>query len=263
MASEYVLWPQMPVALLGVRRSLRSGFLILCIAAFVASLCGCPNKTTVTEPPPPPAPPAPTASIKVSLANVQSGQSVTVTWATANADEVNIDQIGLVTANGSLDVAPMESTTYRLTAKGPGGVQEASATITVATGTAPPKIIDEKDLEEVVGSGRFDVLFDSDAFFIRADQLDTIKNDADFLKKHPELRVLVEGHCDELGSTEYNLALGTARAAQVKSALERAGVSQNRIETISYGKERPICLEDSEICLQMNRRAHIVFDIER
>lgn len=257
MASEYVLWPQMPVAWLGVRRSLRSGFLILCIAVFVALLSGCPNKTTVTEPPPPPAPPAPTASIKVSLANVPSGQSVMVTWATANADEVNIDQIGLVTANGSLDVAPMESTTYRLTAKGPGGVQEASARVTVVASAAPePPKMEEVELEGA-REGRLDVLFDYDDSSIRSDQLDTIKNDADFLKQHAEVRITVEGHCDELGSTEYNVVLGELRAREVKSALEKAGISASRIKIFSYGKENPICGEENQACWQKNRRAHI------
>ena len=69
----------------------------------------------------------------------------------------------------------------------------------------------------------------------------------------------VEGHCDERGSTEYNLALGDQRASAVKSALTAAGVSASRIKTISYGKEKPFCTESNEACWQQNRRGHLVY----
>ena len=77
------------------------------------------------------------------------------------------------------------------------------------------------------------------------------------------MRIVVEGHCDELGSTEYNIALGEARATQVKAALEKAGVNSTRMRTISYGKEQPVCIEQSEDCFRRNRRAHITPDMQR
>jgi peptidoglycan-associated lipoprotein len=73
----------------------------------------------------------------------------------------------------------------------------------------------------------------------------------------------VEGHCDERGSTEYNLALGDQRASAVKSALTAAGVNASRIKTISYGKEKPFCTESNEACWQQNRRGHLVYQKER
>ena len=113
------------------------------------------------------------------------------------------------------------------------------------------------------GSGRQDVVFNTDDYSIRPDQEDTVFNDAAFVDQHPDLGILVEGHCDELGSTEYNIALGDLRASEVKTALTKAGVGQDRITTISYGKERPFCSESSEECWKLNRRAHLVASTQR
>jgi peptidoglycan-associated lipoprotein len=77
---------------------------------------------------------------------------------------------------------------------------------------------------------------------------------AAWLTKYPSVRVTVEGHCDERGTREYNLALGARRANAVKEFLVSQGVSNGRIETISYGKERPICTESNEACWAQNRR---------
>ena len=81
---------------------------------------------------------------------------------------------------------------------------------------------------------------------------------AQFLQQHANLRFTLEGHCDERGSTEYNLALGDKRAAAVKEALVKGGVNGSRINTISYGKEKPFCTESNEQCWQQNRRGHFV-----
>jgi peptidoglycan-associated lipoprotein len=77
---------------------------------------------------------------------------------------------------------------------------------------------------------------------------------AAWLSKYPAVRVTVEGHCDERGTREYNLALGARRANAVKEFLVAQGVSTGRVETISYGKERPICTESNEACWAQNRR---------
>ena len=69
----------------------------------------------------------------------------------------------------------------------------------------------------------------------------SLQGDAQFLQQHANIRITIEGHCDERGSTEYNLALGTNRADAVKNALIQAGVAGDRIKTISYGKEKPFC----------------------
>jgi len=80
-----------------------------------------------------------------------------------------------------------------------------------------------------------------------------------FLKEHTSIRFTIEGHCDERGSTEYNLALGDNRAGAVRTALIQAGIAADRIRTISYGKERPFCTESNEACWQQNRRGHFVY----
>ena len=81
---------------------------------------------------------------------------------------------------------------------------------------------------------------------------------ADFLRNHPQVKVTIEGHCDERGSTEYNLVLGDRRAAAVKAYLVSLGISADRMNTVSYGKEKPFCTESNEECWQSNRRGHFV-----
>src|ERR1700686_4726970 len=82
----------------------------------------------------------------------------------------------------------------------------------------------------------------------------TLQRQASWLSKYPSVRVTVEGDCDERGTREYNLALGARRANAVKEYLVSLGVSAGRVETISYGKERPICTESNEACWAQNRR---------
>jgi peptidoglycan-associated lipoprotein len=73
------------------------------------------------------------------------------------------------------------------------------------------------------------------------------------------VKIQIEGHCDDRGSEEYNLALGASRANSLKDALSRSGVSTDRISTISYGKEKPFCNADDDQCWQQNRRDHFVY----
>jgi peptidoglycan-associated lipoprotein len=74
------------------------------------------------------------------------------------------------------------------------------------------------------------------------------------------VKITIEGHCDERGSTEYNLALGDNRAGAVRTALVQGGIAADRIRTISYGKERPFCTQSNEECWQQNRRGHFVYN---
>jgi len=85
-----------------------------------------------------------------------------------------------------------------------------------------------------------------------------LKSNADWLQKHPETRVQVEGYCDERGSEEYNIALGAKRAQAGKEYLETLGISPGRMSTISYGKELPLCTDHDESCWQQNRRDHFM-----
>jgi peptidoglycan-associated lipoprotein len=100
-----------------------------------------------------------------------------------------------------------------------------------------------------------DVLFDYDKADIREADRATLAKNADVLKKYDFLRVTVEGHCDERGTVEYNLALGERRARAAFDYLVSLGVPAERLKTVSYGKEVPVCSESTEACWQKNRRA--------
>jgi len=103
------------------------------------------------------------------------------------------------------------------------------------------------------------VYFDFDKAIIKQEYLDTIKKNYDALQSMPMATTLrLEGNCDERGSAEYNIALGQKRADAVRQALVALGVSEARIETISYGKEKPRCTEHDEQCWQQNRRVDFI-----
>ncbi len=98
------------------------------------------------------------------------------------------------------------------------------------------------------------VYFDLDQATLRSDARDTLGKNYQAIKAHPDWEVLVEGHCDERGTTEYNLGLGQKRAAAVRQYYMRLGMNGNKIATISYGKENPACTEHTEDCWSKNRR---------
>jgi peptidoglycan-associated lipoprotein len=106
-----------------------------------------------------------------------------------------------------------------------------------------------------------DAYFDYDKHLLRQDAQATLMADskmlADILKQYPDYKLTVEGHCDERGSAEYNIALGDARAKAAKEYLVSLGIPADQLQTVSYGKERPVCTEQSEDCWQKNRRAHV------
>ncbi|HYO13029.1 MAG TPA: peptidoglycan-associated lipoprotein Pal [Thermoanaerobaculia bacterium] len=103
-----------------------------------------------------------------------------------------------------------------------------------------------------------DVYFDYDRAELSSETRDRLARNARFLTEHPQFRLTIEGHCDERGTSEYNLALGERRAAAVREYLSSLGVSSDRLTTLSYGKERPVCTEEDESCWRLNRRAHHV-----
>jgi peptidoglycan-associated lipoprotein len=102
-----------------------------------------------------------------------------------------------------------------------------------------------------------DIFFDFDKYDIRPNDAKTLDTNATWLKSNDNL-VLIEGHCDERGTNEYNLALGERRAKATMNYLVAQGVQASRITIISYGKERPTCTEHSEACWAQNRRAHFL-----
>jgi len=243
-----------------VKQSSMKWFVLICALSALLMLGACKKKVAPPPPPPPPAPPAPTASISVAPATIQGGQSATLTWQTSNATDVSIDGIGAVQPNGSQSVSPTDSTTYHLTAKGSGGTQDATARLTVSQPPPPPPPPTPSVTDEDLFSQNIkDVYFDYDKSDLRGDQQSSIQADAQFLGQHSNINITIEGHCDERGSTDYNLALGDQRASAVKNALTTLGINASRIKTISYGKEKPFCTESNEACWQQNRRGHLVY----
>jgi peptidoglycan-associated lipoprotein len=234
-------------------RELKPMTFLIFVAMFL--LAGCNKKVAKAIPPtPPPTPPAPTATLTASPTVIQQGQTTTLLWQTANSTDITIAGLGAVPASGSRSVTPATSTTFTLEAKGPGGTKDASARVTVnpRTASATPSPTDA----DLFSRNVKDVFFDYDKSTIREGEVSTTQGDASFLQQHPNIKILVEGHCDDRGSDEYNIALGTSRAESVKQSLLRQGISADRVSTISYGKEKPFCTQENEQCWQQNRVGH-------
>jgi peptidoglycan-associated lipoprotein len=103
-----------------------------------------------------------------------------------------------------------------------------------------------------------DIHFSFDSYDLEGEARATLKANADWLKSNPAARIEIEGHCDERGTNEYNLALGAKRAQAAKDYLVSLGISAERLSTISYGEEIPVCTEHNESCWSQNRRARFV-----
>jgi peptidoglycan-associated lipoprotein len=194
---------------------------------------------------------------------ISPGQAATLTWTTDFASAVTIDGIGPVDPSGSMKVTPNESTTYRLVAKNDSGSKEATARVTVtAAAAAPPPTSSSSGNDSdarLFSQNMKDVFFEYDSYDITSQNLAVLQDDARFLQQHPNMSFVIEGHCDERGSTDYNLALGENRAQAAKQGLVQAGIPASRIRTISYGKEKPFCTASTEACWQQNRRAHFAY----
>jgi peptidoglycan-associated lipoprotein len=114
--------------------------------------------------------------------------------------------------------------------------------------------------EEMFWQNIKDVYFDYDKYNLRTGDSATVDQDAAFLKQHADIKIVIEGHCDDRGSEEYNIALGENRGETMKNALVNDGVAAGRIRVTSVGKEKPFCTEDNDQCWQQNRRAHLILD---
>jgi peptidoglycan-associated lipoprotein len=255
----------------------------LSAAVFAATLllatAGCKKKVAAAAPPPPPPvvdntppPPPPKAqppridTFSAEPTTIQLGQSATLRWSVAAATNMSIDQgVGAVQANGSQQISPANSTTYTLTASGSGGTTSRSVTVTVNAPPPPPPPPSAPKVTissaDMLTREAQDIYFDYDMSDLRADAQRTATANAELLKRifaqDSGFTVLIEGHCDERGSAEYNLGLGDRRATSLRDFYVQQGLPANRIRTISYGKEKPICTDASEACYQRNRRDHM------
>lgn len=261
---------------------MRMNMRTLCAAVFTATLfmaaAGCKKKVAVAPPPPPPkveAPPPPPPKAQppridtftAEPGSVERGQSSTLRWSVANATNMSIDQgVGAVQANGTRQVNPANSTTYTLTASGAGGMDTRSVTVTVNAPPPPPPPKPQApkvtiSSAEILSREAQDVYFDYDMSDLRADAVRAATANAELLKRifaqDSGFTVVVEGNCDERGSAEYNLGLGDRRATSLKDFYVQQGLPADRIRTISYGKEKPVCTDANEACYQRNRHDHM------
>lgn len=250
----------------------------LLIGLFLLFGSACHKKVPVAPPPAPaptpaaPAPAPPPAPAKPGINSftaepqrIERGQQSTLRWNVSNATDVSINNgIGTVQATGVRQVAPTSSTTYTLTASGAGGSNNRSVTVEVVAPPLPPPPPPPQNTKptaaQALASQVQDAYFDFDKFNIRPDAQQALTQDSAALKQilveYPNLQVVVEGHCDDRGSAEYNVGLGDRRAAAAKEFLVTLGVQADRLKVVSYGKERPVCTEQTEECWQRNRRAH-------
>lgn len=227
----------------------------------------CHKKTPPPPPPPPPAPQAPAAKPTINYFNaepstISSGQPSSLRWSVSDANNIQIEGIGEVSPNGRRAVEPTSTTTYHLTATNSGGNSEADVTVTVST-PPPPEPTAKAPAQtpaEILASQVQDLHFDYDKSDVRPSDQSILQADATALKtifaQDSTFTVQIEGHCDERGSAEYNLALGDRRATATKNALVALGIPADKLKTISYGKERPLCTDATEDCYARNRRAH-------
>ncbi|MDE3108737.1 MAG: peptidoglycan-associated lipoprotein Pal [Acidobacteriota bacterium] len=234
---------------------------VFSLLALAATVGGCKKQVAATTPAPAPAPAAaPTVTLNATPSSIQSGQTSTLSWSSTNATDLDIEPgVGKVSPQGSTPVTPGQSTTYTITATGSGGSATASAQVTVsapAAAAAPPAA--QPNLSDLFSQNVKDAFFDFDKSELRQDARDALTKDAEFLRSYPNARISIEGHCDERGSTEYNLGLGQRRAEAAKNFLISLGITSDRLTTVSWGKERPFCTEHSEECWAQNRRAHLV-----
>jgi peptidoglycan-associated lipoprotein len=110
-------------------------------------------------------------------------------------------------------------------------------------------------------AGLRDVFFAYDSWVITEEGRQALSRDAEWIKSNSNALLKVEGHCDERGTSAYNLVLGEKRAKAVRNYLVELGVGANRLSVVSYGKERPSCTEHAESCYQQNRRGHLVVKV--
>ncbi|HET8549114.1 MAG TPA: OmpA family protein [Bryobacteraceae bacterium] len=234
----------------------------------------CKRRPAPAPAPPPPKPaeqkPAPAkpriTTFQAEPSTIERGQSATLRWAvTGDTTDISISpQIGSVASSGSRQVFPTNTSTYTLTATGPGGSDSRTATVNVSQAPPPPKPSEDvrprATISERLSQEVQDAYFDYDKSDIREDARATLTRNADALKsilqEFGTASIVIEGHADERGSAEYNLALSDRRAVACRDFLSQLAVPGDRLRVVSYGKERPQCTEDNEACHQRNRRCH-------
>jgi peptidoglycan-associated lipoprotein len=268
---------------LGLPR-LRSSVLLFVGVSLILGGCG---RRPPPLPPPPdrgpvpteaPAPgrpetaaPAPRLDLWVEPTSIAAGESALLTWESRDASRVSIEPaIGEVDPSGRIRFFPDTTTTYTVMAEGEGGRVDRSVTVEVRGGRAARDDISEEDLRGMSPEQQFEtfvrpVFFPFDSSELTEEAKQTIEGNVHWLQR-PEnrhLRFVLEGHTDERGSEEYNLALGDRRAQVVRDYLVNRGIDAARVLTVSLGEERPFDSSQTEQAYALNRRAHFVLLRER
>lgn len=249
---------------------LNNRLLVIGAAAILLFLGGgCKKRTPVAAPPSTqPQLVAPTITFTAQPSIIAEGASTTLNWTTTNATGVTIETVGQFPPQGSTVVSPRASTTYVAVATGNGGTVSTQARVTVtpapvSTTTTETPQVDETDqglnVEQIFKNEIQDIFFDFDRAEVTAEYRDILRQNAEvLLRRLPRVSMMIEGHCDERGTEEYNIGLGDKRANAARDYLVLLGVSVTRIKTISYGEERPFDPAHNEEAWAKNRRAHFV-----
>lgn len=209
--------------------------------------------------------PAPELSLRIEPPVIHPGESALLTWESRNADRVVIEPaIGAVETSGRIKFFPDGTTTYTVKAEGPGGGLSRSVTVEVRSGSADTNV-DQEDIQGLPLTDQFaamvkPIFFDFDSATLSDEARLTLDGNIRWLER-PEnraLRILLEGHCDERGTEEYNLALGDERAAVVRDYLVARGMEASRVTVVSLGEERLFDTRRTEEGYALNRRTQFV-----
>ena len=231
------------------RRPWQTTFTVLALFAASVVLTGCPKK---------PAPQAGTGPGGGAGPTVSGGAGSGATGAGSAGAGAGGGAMGSGPGSaGSMGAGGAAGTGGAAGAGGAGaGAGAGGAGAAGATGTTIPSLPSPKEFVE--SAALRDVYFDFDHYEVRAGDKGTLDENAKWLKTNQSALLLIEGHADERGTNEYNLALGERRAKSTRDYLVSVGIDAGRITVISYGEERPTCTDKAEACWAKNRRAHFL-----
>lgn len=216
--------------------------------------------------------PEPEITLTIVPESIEKGGTATLSWGSKFTDSVSL-QPGpdAVDTMGTFNVSPGETTIYTVTAQGPSGASQATVTLEVieppppppplTTTTPPPDTTEDAGptMAELFAELVRDVFFDFDKAQLSDQAQTTLQQAVTFLNEFPDVRLLIEGHTDEISTESYNRILGQKRADAIRDYLVALGVNADQLEAVSVGETRLFCTESQdEACRQLNRRGHFV-----
>lgn len=220
-----------------------------------------PKAAPVVVAPPPPPPPAPASSLTAEPATLEKGKTTTLTWSSTNASGCEIQPgIGPVSAAGSTVITPAANTRYTLTCSGEGGKTSSTAGVEV---TEPVKEESAKKASAVAAGARLSlkVNFDTGKSIIKKQYYDELKVVGDGLNEQKNLKGVIEGHTDNVGSDKSNLALSQRRANAVRDYIvKNFKIDRKRLAAKGYGESKPIADNATAEGREQNRRIEAVFE---